>query len=215
MNRLQHSTKQGEKEVFYEQKNCMISEWEKRDDCWTNIDSPGLVREQKLRGHLETRRPVLLDLSGYKKNGMRVLWKDSLESLRQEGTSGTGFILWRCTDLPGSGGAASIMSEVWKREAGKTGMACGQSLLHEANCLFCRTEVPDYDRKGCGEGVQSGLGYGEDIRQRIHEETASEVSSSSTSCNWYRRNIHKERAYLSDSGKRFGAWKTDLVWREG
>ena len=123
MNRLQHSTKQGEKEVFYEQKNCMISEWEKRDDCWTNIDSPGLVREQKLRGYLETRRPVLLDLSGYKKNGMRVLWKDSLESLRQEGTSGTGFILWRCTDLPGSGGAASIMSEVWKREAGKTGMA--------------------------------------------------------------------------------------------
>ena len=166
MNRLQHSIKQGEKEVFYEQKNCMISEWEKRDDCWTNIDSPGLVREQKLRGHLETRRPVLLDLSGYKKNGMRVLWKDSLESLRQEGTLGTGFILWRCTDLPGSGGAASIMSEVWKREAGKTGMACGQSLLHEANCLFCRTEVPDYDRKGCGEGVQSGLGYGEDIRQR-------------------------------------------------
>ena len=104
-------------------KNCMIIEWKKRDDCWTNIGSPGLVREQKLRGCLETRRPVLLDLSGHKKNGMRVLWKDSLESLRQEGASGTGFILWRCTDLPGSGGAASIMSEVWKREAGKTGMA--------------------------------------------------------------------------------------------
>ncbi len=45
----------------------MISEWEKIDDCWTNIDSPDLFREQKLRGYLETRRPVLLDLSGYKK----------------------------------------------------------------------------------------------------------------------------------------------------
>ncbi|MBE7445552.1 MAG: transposase family protein [Planctomycetia bacterium] len=42
-----------------------------------------------------------------------------------------------------------------------------------------------------------------------------EVSSSSTSCNWYERNIYKERAYLSDSGKRFGAWKADLVWRKG
>src|SRR3989304_9088857 len=109
-------------------KNCMIIEWKKRDDCWMNIGSPGLVREQKLRGYLETRRPVLLD----KKNGMRVLWKDSLESLRQEGASGTGFILRRCTDLPGSGGAARIMSEVWKREAGKTGMASGKPLFPEA-----------------------------------------------------------------------------------
>lgn len=57
-----------------------------------NIGFPGLVREQKLRGYLETRRPVLLELSGHKKNGMWVLRKDSLESLRQEGASGTGFI---------------------------------------------------------------------------------------------------------------------------
>lgn len=66
----------------------MIIEWKKRDDCWTNIGSLGLVREQKLRGYLETRRHVLLDLSGHKKNGMRVLWEDSLESLRQESASG-------------------------------------------------------------------------------------------------------------------------------
>ena len=144
---------------------------------------------------------MLFNLIGHKKNGMRVLWKDSLESLRQEGASGAGFILWGCTDLPGSGGAASIMSEVWEREAGKTGMACGQSLLHEAICLFCRTEVSDYDGKGCGEGVQAGLGYGKDIRQRIHAGAASEVSSSSASCNRDRRSILEERAYLSDSGK--------------
>ena len=56
-------------------KNCMIIEWKKRDDCWTNIGSPDLVREQKLRGYLETRRHVLLDLSGHKKNSMRVLWQ--------------------------------------------------------------------------------------------------------------------------------------------
>lgn len=40
----------------------MILAWKKRDDCWTNTGSPGLVREQKLRGYLETRRHVLFRL---------------------------------------------------------------------------------------------------------------------------------------------------------
>ena len=39
----------------------------KRDVCWTNIGSPDLVQEQKLRGYLETRRHGSLFLSGYKK----------------------------------------------------------------------------------------------------------------------------------------------------
>ena len=56
----------------------MIVEWKKRDDCWMNIDSPDLVREQKLRGYLETRRHGLLGLSGHKKNNLGVLWKNSL-----------------------------------------------------------------------------------------------------------------------------------------
>lgn len=109
---------------------------------------------------------MLFNLSGHKKNGMRVLWKDTLESLRQEGASGTGFILWGCTDLPGSGGSANILSAVWEREAGKTGMAREQSLLHETICLFCGTEVSNYDGQGCSEGVPAGLGYGEDITCR-------------------------------------------------
>ena len=171
-------------------KTCMIVGWKKRDDCWTNIGSPDLVQEQKLRGYLETRRHGLSFLSGHKKNNLRVLWKYSLEPLRQEGASDTRFILWGCTDLSGSGGVASIMSEVWESETGGIGMACGQSFLHEAVCLFCRTKMSDYDGKGCSEGVQAGLGYGEDMRQRIHEEAASEVSNSSTSCNRDRRNIH-------------------------
>lgn len=33
-----------------------LIKWKKGDDCWTNIGSPGLVREQKLRGYLEIRR---------------------------------------------------------------------------------------------------------------------------------------------------------------
>ncbi|KKO18426.1 MAG: hypothetical protein BROFUL_02882 [Candidatus Brocadia fulgida] len=61
---------------------------------------------------------------------MRVLWKNSWELLRQEGALDTGFILWRCKDLPGSRGAASIMSEVWKDEAGETGMGGAK----EASC---------------------------------------------------------------------------------
>ncbi|MBE7446145.1 MAG: hypothetical protein HS132_13190 [Planctomycetia bacterium] len=89
---------------------------------------PGFVPRAEIKGIFGDSNARDIRLKRTQKNGMRVLWKDSLESIRQEGASGTGFILWRCTDLPGSGGTASIMSEVRKGEAGKTGMACGQSL---------------------------------------------------------------------------------------
>jgi hypothetical protein len=62
-------------------------------------------------------------------------------------------------------------------------MAFGQSFLHKAVCLFCRTKMSDNDGKGCSEGVPPGLRYGEDVREGIQEEAASEVSSSSASCN--------------------------------
>src|SRR3989338_10041228 len=84
-------------------KICMIIGWEKIGNCWTNIGSPDFVREQKFRGYLETRRHGLLDLSGLKKNSMREMWHDSSESLRREGSPNTGFILWECEDISGSG----------------------------------------------------------------------------------------------------------------
>ncbi|MBE7444097.1 MAG: hypothetical protein HS132_02130 [Planctomycetia bacterium] len=93
-------------------------------------------------------------------------------------------------------------------------MACGQSLLHEVICLFCGTEVQDYDRKGCGEGFQAGLDTVKTLDKEYMKKQLRRYPVAAPR-NWYRRNIYKERAYLSDSGKRFGAWKADLVWRKG
>ena len=126
-------------------KICMITGWEKRDDCWTNIGSPGFVREQKFRGYLVIQRQESSSLSGLKKNSMRVLWHSSSELLRQEGALDTGFIVWGCTDISGGFGSTCIVSEVWESEEGEAGLAWGQSLLHEAICLLCRTEMSCYD----------------------------------------------------------------------
>ncbi len=45
----------------------MICKWARRDDYWTNISSPDFDRDQKYRGHLETRKLVSSDLRGVKK----------------------------------------------------------------------------------------------------------------------------------------------------
>lgn len=80
---------------------------------------------------------------------MRVLWHISSESLQQEGSLDTGFILWECTDISGSFSSASIMQGVREGEDGGTGLDSEQSLLHEAVCPLCRAEVSWYDGKGC------------------------------------------------------------------
>src|SRR3990167_848108 len=103
-------------------KICMIMGWEKRGNCWMNIGFPDFVQEQKLRGYLEIRRHVLFNLSGLKKNSMRVLWGGSSESLRQEGSPNTGFILWECTDISGSGALTGIMSGGRERDGGAIGV---------------------------------------------------------------------------------------------
>ena len=93
---------------------------------------PGFSPRTEIKGIFEDPKARVIRLKRTQKNDMRVLREDSLESLRQEGASGTRFILWGCTDLSGSGGGASIMLEVWESETGGIGMACGQSFLHEA-----------------------------------------------------------------------------------
>src|SRR3989338_1079489 len=186
-------------------KICMIMGWEKRGNCWMNIGFQDFVQEQKLRGYLEIRRHVLFNLSGLKKNSMRVLWGGSSESLRQEGSPNTGFILLECTDISGSGDSTGIMSGVRESEDGETGLACQQSLLHEAICLLCRAEVSWDDCNGCSEGVEAGLGNCEDIGQRVYGETALSESCCCPPSHWNRRNIIEEKACLSDSSKRLRA----------
>ena len=179
----------------------MIMGWESRDDCWTNIGSPDIVQEQRFEGYLETRRHGLFGLSGHKKNGLWLLWYGSPKLLRQEGEADSGSVLWGCPDLSGGGGTAGLLPEVRGREARETGLACQESLLHEAVCDLCRAEVSSDDGSGCSEGPQVGLAYGEGLRKRVHEEAASAVSCCGSWDNRNRRDSVTEKASVSDCGE--------------
>ena len=191
----------------------MITGWEKRDDYWTNIGSPGFARDLKHRGYLETRGLGLSDLIGHKKNCMRLLREYIPELLRQDSTKDTGFILWGRPDLPGSGGSPGPVQKVWESETGEAPLVGKQSFLHEAVFLLCGEEVSCHDRQGCGKRTETGLACGKGIGQRVHAGAASAQSGVCTSGNRDRRNILEEGTYLSDRGKRFATRAPDLVWR--
>src|SRR3989338_9001904 len=196
-------------------KICMIHECEKRDDCWTNISSPGFVQRQGYRGYLETRRQGLSVLRGLKKNSMRLMRNSSSESLRQEGALDTGFIMRGCENLSGGGSPKGIMSWVRESEDRKVGLARRQSLLHKEVCLLCRQEVPCNDHTGCVKGTQVRLAYSKGIGQRIHGETTPSKPCPCSTSHWHRRGIHEERSYLSDSSKRFREASPHMVWGQG
>lgn len=182
----------------------MISAWKRRGNYWTNIDSMDFVQEQMYRGYLETRRHGLSGLKGLKKNYLWMLWESTPKPLRQEGSADTSFVMWGCTDIPGSGSPACLVQKVRESEAGETGLDCLQSLLHEEVCPLCRAEVPNDDRTRCSKGVEAGLAYGEGLGQKIHAETASTESCCSAWGNRDRRGILTGRAYLSDYNQRLG-----------
>lgn len=133
----------------------MLSGWEKEGACWTNISSPGFVQRQGYRGYSETRRRGSFGLSGRKKNSLRLLRCSASELLRQEDTAGTGFILWGCPNLFGGGSSEGLLPELRESEAGRDGLACGQSFLHEAICVLCGAEVPLDDSQGCCKGTKA------------------------------------------------------------
>ncbi len=160
----------------------MISGWVKRDDYSTNISSPGFERDQKYRGYLETRKLGSSDLRGLKKNSMRLLRHSASQLLRQDRTTDTGSVLWRCADLPGSGSSTHPVQKVWESETGEAPMAGKQSLLYETVFLLRWEKVSCHDRQGCGKRTETGLACGKGIGQGVHAGTASEKSSGCAPC---------------------------------
>ena len=100
-------------------KTVKIIGWENGDDCWTNIDSPDIVREQMSQGYLETGEHGLSVLSGGEKNGLWPLWYRLSKLLRQEGKADTGSVLRGCPDLSGGGDKAGLLPGVRRCEAGE------------------------------------------------------------------------------------------------
>src|SRR5512139_229012 len=191
----------------------MISGWTRRGDCWTNTDSPGIVRALSYGEYSETQRRGSSVFSGGKKNGMRLLRQVTSKLLRQEGTADTGPVLRGCPHISGSGSPAGAVQTVRQGEAGETHLAGEQSLVHEAVCLLRGKEVSCHDRQGCGERAETGLAHGQGAGEGVHAGATSAQSCGSASCNRDRRTLFAEGTYVPDRGQRFEERQTDLVWR--
>ena len=192
-----------------------ISECEKQDDCWTNIASPDFVPRQRLRGYLVSPGHGSLDLTGVKKNGLRLLWGGPAEFLRSKGAAGQGFALRGKANLSGGVGAAGSVPPVRESEARETAVAGGQHLLHQALRFFCGTEMPVND--GSGRCQRSALGL-EDRQGDGHVVYGGTVATGEESAAGDyrdRRNIDQEGTRISNRSQRPDSRLADLVRWEG
>lgn len=191
----------------------MIIGCKKRGDYWMNIDSPDFIHWPTLRGYLETLKHELSFFSGLKKNSLWMLRHEASKLLRQEDTAYTGFTLRRDANLSAGGSSASMVPYVRESEEREAGLGFGQPVLHKEVCLCSGTEMPEYDRAGCGKGIQAGLAYGKRVGQTVHAGATSESAEPCSGNDRNRRSVAEKRAYVSDSGKRLGEAAAHMVWR--
>lgn len=157
----------------------MITGWEKRGACRTNIESPDIVRKPKFRGYLETRDRESFDLRGVKKNDMRMLRQNPSKLLRQKKKAYSGFILWGDADISGIGNPAGAMSKMQESKGRKIGVVVKQSFLHKEVFFLCGPKMSCNDHSGCIQRAEIGLAYGQGVRQGIYAGAASAESGGS------------------------------------
>jgi hypothetical protein len=80
---------------------------------------PGFRPRAEIQGVFGDPKARVIQFKRTQKNSMRALWQGSSESLQQEGSQNTGFIMRECTYISGSGGLASIVPEMQEGEDGE------------------------------------------------------------------------------------------------
>ena len=149
-------------------KMCIITEWEKRDDCGTNIGSLDFVREQTFKGYLETQGLESSGSRGFKKNTLWLLRNSALELLRQEGAEDTGFIMRGYAGLSGGGIPTCLLQELWHGETGTVFLDSRQSLLYKSFCFFRGKALPGSYPTRCSKGTSSGLEDCKGVGQTVY-----------------------------------------------
>ena len=158
-----------------------------------NIDDFG-IHIVFLDSFLNTRYPAFLgtpkvglsDLSAGEKNCLQRLRPCSQSLLRQENPSGSGPFLWGHAHLPGCGSPARVLPNLPYGEAGKLGMAGGNSLLYETICLLCGPSLPRFDPSGCGQGIAPGLEDGQGLGEAVYAGAAPEGWDPGAEGDWNR-----------------------------
>jgi len=144
-----------------------------------------------------------------------MLWRNGEKFLRPQDSKDPGFVLRPEADLSGGGNPEGLLHKVWKGETGETGLAFGESFLHEEVCFLGGAQVSLDDDPGCGKGNTAGLAYGQRDGKTVYAGAVETARNSAAPHRWDRRDFYPQRAYVPDCGKRFGEETADLVWRPG
>ena len=119
------------------------------DDRWqTCTASPASVQVQRYTGYSVTPRPESSVFIGGGTNSLRRVWPRPSSWLRPQAAPSTRPALRGHASLPGAGGPARRVQELRQGEAGATGLAGGQSILHQALRLLRGAAVPSRDHQG-------------------------------------------------------------------
>ena len=192
-----------------------MSAWQKCDggSCAMRIGFPALCRRAPCEEFSETRRRAWWSCGGVEKNRLWSVWIWVAELLRQEAAARARFVVRRYPRLSGDGGAASGLSDVWRREARALGMVGRQSVLHQTLCLSGGTAGSDGHDQRRGPRVALGLGDGQGVGEAVYARAVAARRNSRTRSGRDRRDLDSQRTQLSDRRQRPPAPSPDLVWR--
>ena len=156
------------------------------DDFGMHIGFLVSVRNTPLVGSLETPGLGSSDLYVGEKNALRSVRPGPSWVLRPEDPKGPGSVLRGCAHLPGAGDPTGLLPKVQEREARKTGVAGGQSFLHQTICLLCGPSVSELGDHRCCQRTSPRLEDGEGSGEAIHAGAVETSGTAWAEGDWYR-----------------------------
>lgn len=106
-------------------------------------------------------------------------------------------LLRRLAHLPGDGGPARRMSELWPGETRAAVVPGRQPGLHQALCLLCRAALPTGHGQGHRRGTEARLGHGEVARHEVHAGQARQGGHAGPDGDRHRRDIDPQGTHVS------------------
>ena len=165
-------------------KSGMFCECERRGDLRMLIVSPDTVPTVRYEAVLAIQRSESCGLCDGEKNGLRRLRWSPSELLRPQDASDSGSLLWGHPRLSGSGNPACLVQALGFGEARATFLDFGQSLLHQAVCVFCREALPCLHCSRGGKGVGAELEDGQGVGQAVYARTTQACWDAGAGGDW-------------------------------
>src|ERR1035437_4411804 len=136
--------------------------WMMRTGLSVSVRSPRSVASSEI----QTRGSC--DSCAGEKNGLWSLWAKSANLLRPQDPSRTRPLLWRHPGVSGVRGAARLLPELRRREAGASAVVGEQPFLHQTVLLLCGAALSSLNDPGCGARTPPRLENGQVAGDGVH-----------------------------------------------